>query len=133
MWQPTFDQPAATLCILAAIAEDISAGVIPFDVPDYSALHEFVDANEYLHPLLEEDSYDPGSSEQATWLSDVTDAVDTAIKASPWVCGASEGEDFRMWVWNAKARLMTTRAAYFGVTVEKQAAHDNTTAALAGA
>lgn len=45
-WNASAAAAAADLVILA-IGDDVAKGVMPWDVPDFSALHDFVDANEY--------------------------------------------------------------------------------------
>lgn len=60
------------------IMDDIAEGVVPQNVPTFSALHDHVDANGYLLHLYD-DIADPDERD-AVWNA-VTDAVDTRLAA----------------------------------------------------
>ena len=80
----TADEGAARM--LAMIAADVAAGVVPWDVPDYRALHDFVDANTYGLDLVQEmhpgvPGYYPGGDEQG-WLAQVERAVNARLSGT---------------------------------------------------
>lgn len=48
--------------VLRLIAEDVASGVMPWDIYDFSELHNFVDANEYLLATVGLDMTEAGNA-----------------------------------------------------------------------
>lgn len=62
------------------ILEDVRAGVVPATVPTFSALHDYVDANEYGDITSEECPFDAGSEEDVAVINSAFDSVDAWIR-----------------------------------------------------
>lgn len=68
--------------IMALIAGDVAAGLVPRGVGSFSRLHDHVDANDYLIEAKVPWSTDPGAGEDGSELVNaVTDEVDRRIGA----------------------------------------------------
>lgn len=83
------------------IIEDILKGTVPVDVPDFSALHNYVDANEYLQiegdddgiTILRDGFAEPKS--QQRWLdrlNKASDEVDGWIGSDAFFCDVRKAE-----------------------------------------
>lgn len=57
--------------VMRLIDEDIAAGKVPADVPDFAALHDYVDANMYIV-----DAMIPYDSQTVDGIIDIVNAVD---------------------------------------------------------
>ena len=58
--------------IIAAIVNDMKAGTVDADCPDFSALHNFVDANEYFLQFTDvfADGFDEDAFRKASFIAD---------------------------------------------------------------
>jgi hypothetical protein len=124
---PTMSTATAAQQIITAIGVDVAMGCMPWDVPDFSALHDFVDANMYLDEVMVAAGwvYDPASDEQTRWANDVVDLVNTALnggsRPSRW---ETDPDGYHAWLADAKHALRASRAAAFGLTTAQMATHD---------
>jgi hypothetical protein len=115
--------------VLAAIAADVAAGVVPWDVPDFSSLHDFVDANQYLLDTTEGEGTcidQAGTEADDDYMNDVCDAVNTALsgRGPRWNRWREDPEGYAAWLAGAKRALLASRAAYFGMSESAMRAHD---------
>jgi hypothetical protein len=81
MGNPMMDTVTAAEKIIAMIGADVARGVMPWDVPDFSALHDFVDANTYVDDVMHEAGwvFDPADEEQCRWANVVMELVNVAL------------------------------------------------------
>jgi len=119
----------STRDVLAAIAADVAAGVVPWDVPDFSSLHDFVDANQYLLDTIEgKDAYidRAGTKADDDHMNEVSDAVNAALSGRDhrWNRWREDPEGYAVWLAGAKRALLASRAAYFGMSESAMRAHD---------
>lgn len=110
--------------VLGMIAEDVSAGIIPWDVPDFSALHDFVDANLYLIELVGEVAFDTRNEKQMTYLADIEERVAKALNGGCPTRWQTDPDGYRRWMKLRKRGLLASRAAAFGLSLHAMAAHD---------
>jgi hypothetical protein len=115
--------------MLAMIAADVAAGIIPWDVPDASALHDFVDGNLYGLDLFAELTGDPDyvpSDAEDNWLNKVANYLDILLCGSPrgsaW--RQENPESYSAWLAETKYGLREARAAAFGLTHDPITRHD---------
>jgi hypothetical protein len=112
--------------IQAAIGADVASGMVPWDVPDYSALHDFVDANMYLDDLLTQIGWehDPGSQLQADWCTAVMTHINVRLGGLRPPMYDTDPIRYAEWVYASKCGLLESRAKAFGLTICQQAMHD---------
>lgn len=113
--------------VIAMIGSDVAAGIMPWDVPDFSALHDFVDANTYLDDVLADAGWDfnPSDDQQCRWAGTVIDLVNTALngggRRNRW---EYDPAGYKTWLLASKEDLASSRAKAFGLTPAQMAHHD---------
>lgn len=117
---------AAADLVIQAIGADVAAGIMPWDVPDFSALHDFVDANEYGLSLLELVGWEFNMADDAqyAWTYAVEGVVAgrlSGYRAARW---ETDPDGYRAWLHASKVALIGSRAKAFGLTLGQMAQHD---------
>lgn len=117
---------AGAALIVEAITADVADGLIPWDVPDFSALHDFVDGNVYGLVVLEQIgwAFDMADDEQYRWICAVEEIVNRRLGGTRPPRWDIDPEGYRAWVRRAKAGLLDSRAEGFGMTRQQMLAHD---------
>jgi hypothetical protein len=100
--------------VLDLIRDDVAAGLVPWDVPDFSALHDFVDANEYLIevlPLPLAELTEAELTDEADWLNEVSGTVNQLLNGGRgkfWAVWRVDEAGYIAWCNAARERLGRT-------------------------
>jgi hypothetical protein len=122
---------AAASLIIKAIGADVAAGVIPWDVPDFAAVHSFVDGNLYGLDLLEQIGWEFSMADNAQydWTYAVEEIVNQRLGGSRPARWETDPEGYATWAHASKVALIDSRATAFGLSRERMMAHDGVTPA----
>jgi hypothetical protein len=63
--------------VIRLVGQDVAAGTVPWDVADYSELHDYVDANEYTLEVI--GLFRPDDEGSGPELADLTSEVQTRV------------------------------------------------------